>query len=131
MLFNNKRHNFINELTYALNFSELRCLVFLDYINQDKKITMFNDKEQRIINDTLTIKNYIVAGDQIFHSKIKKIEKNIRSNSFQYLATSQISNYVEEKNKEEGNKIYIYFYILIIKFEELKKNIDKILFLTF
>ena len=131
MLFNNKRHNFINELTYALNFSELRCLVFLDYINQDKKITMFNDKEQRIINDTLTIKNYIVAGDQIFHSKIKKIEKNIRANSFQYLATSQISNYVEAKNKEKGNKIYIYFYILIIKFEELKKNIDKILFLTF
>ena len=85
-----------------------------------------------MINNSLTIKDFIVSGNKQFHQKIKKIEKNIKAKSIKYLNIEQISNYLEEKKKKEINQkqILTYFYFLIIKFEEFQANFEDIFLLS-
>ena len=43
----------------------------------------------------------------------------------------QIPSYLEQKKKENNLKIVPYFYFLIIRFEEFKENLEKLLILSF
>ena len=96
-----------------------------------KKPSVFTKEEQNIINDTLTIKDFIISGDKQFHEKIGRIEKNIKSTSFKYLNIEQIPNYLEQIKREKGSIVLPYFYILIIRYEEFVLNFENIVSLSF
>ena len=130
--FNNKNHNFIDEIYSSLIASEIRYLIYGSYLCQvtDNNIENLTEEQQNKLNDSLTIKDYLIVGDDKFQEKIKIIEKNIKAKSLKYLCIEQIFNYIKEKNEKDKNLILTYFYYLIIKFEEFKKNLDKILILS-
>ena len=88
-------------------------------------------KNKKIINDTLTIKDFIIIGDKKFHEKIKTVEKSIKSRSFKYLNIKEVHKYLDLNIKNKDVRIQRYFYMLIIKFEEFKENFKNILSLTF
>ena len=91
----------------------------------------FKEEENNIINETLTIKDFLIIGKKQFHEMIKPIEKNIKSNSFKYLNPEQLEEYLDERKKEKGLKIRPYFYFLIIRFEEFYEHWEKISKLSF
>lgn len=127
---NTKSHNLFNELISCLNICEPRFLFFSFYLDHYFIHNIINEKSNNIMNDTLTIKDFIILGDKRFHEKIKTIEKNIKSNSFQYLNIGQIRNYLKQKKKEKGSQIVPYFYFLVIRLEEYKENFENLFMLT-
>ena len=128
--FNNKKNNFLDEINLCLTFCEPRYLFYTTYLDQPDKVSKFNEKEENLIYDSLTIKDFIIIGNNNFHVKIKTIEMNIKSKSFKYLNIEQISKYLEEKKNEKGVKIVPYYYFLIIKLEEYQENYEKIVLLS-
>ena len=128
---NNNKHNFIDELISAMIANEPRYTIYLFYLNQIRKASVLAKEEQNIINETLTIKDFIIPGDKKFHEKIKRIEKNIKSTSFKYLNIEQIPNYLEQIKREKGSKILPYFYFLIIRYDEFVSNFENIVLLSF
>ena len=115
-IINIKEHKFFEEYIFCLMNCEPRYLIYSSYVLQINNLSTFDEDEQIIINDTLTIKDFIVLGDNNFHDEIKAIENKIKSNSFQYLYDKQISNYLSQKKKEKGPKIVPYFYFVIIRY---------------
>ncbi len=132
-LFNNKKHNYLNDIMLTMSVCELRYPIYVSYISTlaHDYSQYFSEEEQNIINDSLTIKDFIILGDNQFHDMIKTIEKKIKSNSFKYLNVEQISNYLNKRKKEIGKKILTYFYFLIIKSEDFQKNLEKFFRLFF
>ena len=127
---NNKKFNIVDEITFSLSICDPRYIIYIHYLYQFAKNSEFSEEEQNIITDTLTIKDFIVLGDQKFQEKIKIVEDNVISKSFKYLNINEISNYLEEKRKEKGVKILTYFYFLIIRFDEYQKNLEKLILLS-
>ena len=139
LIFKGGKNIFMNDLYCAFNTSDFRTSrIFLSYANNKLKNykTLLNEKDQKIIDETLTIKDFIIVGDNNFHNKIKQIEKKkINFNSIKYLKLNEISKYIKEKNKtdsekEDDNNKITFFYYLIIKLDEFHKNFDKILLLS-
>ena len=128
---NTKSHNFYSELLFCLMTCDQRVNFLNLYLENSIKPKIFNEKLRNVINDTLTIKDFIILGDKRFHDKIKVIEKNIKSNSFQYLNIGQIRNYFKQRKKDKGSQIVPYYYFLVIRFEEYKENFENLLMLTF
>ena len=134
------KKNFINDLYSAFNTSDFRTArIFLSYANNkllDEKKSPLNKEDQIIIDETLTIKDFIIVGDNNFHNKIKQIEtQKINIKSIKYLKFDELSNYIKNKNnidsqKESDNDRITFFYYLIIKNDEFHKNYDKILLLS-
>ena len=130
-LFNGEKFNFIDEINFSLAFCDLRYPIFMSYLNIEKiNKNNFTEEEKKIINDSLTIKDFIIIGDKKFHEKIKTIEKNIKSKSIKYLNIEQILNYVNEKLQKAGREISTYFYFLIIRLDEFQKNFEKLFILS-
>ena len=131
-IFQNKKNNFIEEITFSLIVSESRYNLFLIYSINIDNFSKFKEEEQKMINDALTIKDFIVSGNKQFHQKIKTIEKNIKAKSFKYLNIEQIPKYLEQKKKKEinQNQILSYYYFLIIKLEEFQVNLENIISLS-
>ena len=123
--------NLIDEINFSLSICDLRYPIYLAYagieaLNKNK----FTEEEKKIINDSLTIKDFIIIGDKKFHEKIKTIEKNIKSNSLGYLNIEEISNYVNGKLKKAGSQISTYFYFLIVRLDEYVANFEKFVVLS-
>ena len=123
--------NFIDEINLSLSLCDIRYPIYLAYLsieilNKNK----FTEEEKKIINDSLTIKDFIIIGDKKFHEKIKTIEKNIKSNSLGYLNIEEISNYVNGKLKKAGSQISTYFYFLIVRLDEYVANFEKFVVLS-
>ena len=127
---NNNKHIFIDELINAMIANEPRYVIYMFYVNQLRNASIFTKEEQNIINETLTIKDFIIPGDKKFHEKIKRIENNIKSTSFKYLNIEQIPNYLKQIQKEKGSKILPYYYFLIIRYEEFVSNFENIVLLS-
>ena len=82
------------------------------YLNQNNEETKFNENEQKIIKDSVSIKDFIVIGDNEFHEKIKNVEKNVKSKSFKYLNMEEISNYLEQRKYKNWIKnIALFLYL--------------------
>ena len=126
----NKKVNFINEILFALSACEPRYQLYIYYSYQLFNSNKFNENKKSIINSSLKINDFIVLGNNIFHDKIKIIEKNIKSKSFKYLNIEQIEDYIDEKKKDKNN-ILTYFYFLIIRYEEYNENFENIVTLSF
>ena len=134
--FNNKNHNFIDELFSALISGEIRFDFWLGYEKAMNKMHIqLKEEDQKKIDDSLTIKDFIIVGNQTFINKIKTIENDIKANSIKYLQIEQIYNYINEKNDNDNKKAndknqLVFFYYLIIKLEEFQENIGRILLLS-
>ena len=78
----NKKHDLYIEAYISLIFSDPRVLFYLNYIiTQIMRPVKLKKELQNIINNSLTIKDFIIIGDVKFYEKIKIIEKNIKLNS--------------------------------------------------
>ena len=126
-----EKHDFAGEIYSALNSSEPRFIQYSLYQSHLSEFSSFDSQTLNIINNTLTIKNFIILGDKIFHQKIKTIEKHIKNESFQYLNPDQITYYLDLKKKEKAKTIVPYFYLLIIKYEEFIKNFENFAILCY
>ena len=126
-----EKHDFTGEIYSALNSSEPRFIQYSLYQSHLSEFSSFDSQTLNIINNTLTIKNFIILGDKIFHQKIKTIEKHIKNESFQYLNPDQIPYYLDLKKKEKAKTIVPYFYLLIIKYEEFIKNFENFAILCY
>ena len=135
MIITNKKSNLADEFFIYMSAFETRYKIYSYYLNcQALKVLSFNQnifkENEDKIKDALTIKDFIVLGDIKFHEKIKTIEMYIKSKSFKYIKMGQISEYLNSKKMEERKKIITYFYFLIIKLEEFKKNFENIFILS-
>ena len=135
LFINNKKYNFVDELYISLLSSNSRyptyCM-YLGFLTYQKIFPNSLFKEnQSVIYESLTIKDFIVVGDIIFHKKIKPIEKYIKFKSFRYMRIEEISNYLNLRKIAERKTIYTYFYFLIIGFKEFRKNLENIILLSF
>ena len=135
LFINNKKYNFVDELYISLLSSNSRyptyCM-YLGFLTYQKIFPNSLFKEnQSVIYESLTIKDFIVVGDIIFHKKIKPIEKYIKFKSFRYMRIEEISNYLNLRKIAERKTIYTYFYFLIIGFKEFRKNLENIVLLSF
>ena len=122
--------NFIDHIILSLATSDMRFHFLFIYLNNLDNINNFTEQEINLINNSLTIKDFIILGDQQFYEKIKTIENNIDSKSFKYLNMMQISKYIYENKNEKGPIIVPYFYFLIIKFEDFQENYENIILIS-
>ena len=78
-LFNNKNHNFFNELSLSLAISDKRFGIFNIYPLESLSdgIKNLNEEENKQLNESLSIKDFIIIGNKKFQEKIKTIENNI------------------------------------------------------
>ena len=134
LVFNNGKNKFVNDLYCAFNLSDYRtCRIFLGYANdklKEKKMSL-SPEEQKMLDDSLTVKDFIIIGDAEFYKKIKTIEKKIPIKSIEYLTIDRISDYVKKKNlldskNFENNCLVTYFYYIIINIQDFQKYYSKI-----
>ena len=126
--------NLKNNLCLAFSFCDFRpTRIFLEYADtcfKDFKLYL-NKEDQKNIDESLTIKDFLVIGDKYFHEKIQNIQKNINIKTIKYLTKiDEIPSYIKNKNiidsrKEDDNRL-TFFYYLIIKAEDFHKNFEKI-----
>ena len=117
-IINNKKYDFM-EIYFSLIISDSRITLYSIYLKILclNEYEQFTEEEKKIINDTLTIKDFIIIGNNDFHEKIKIIENEIISNSFMYLNIEQL-------------KIVDYFYFLIIRYEDYQENFEELILLS-
>ena len=94
-IINNKKQNFLDEIIFSLKIFEPRYSLYNHYLNQLSPENKFIEKEQNLIEDSLTIKDFIIVGNNEFYEKIKIIEKYVNSRTFIYLNIEQILDYFE------------------------------------
>ena len=128
--FNIKKHNFVNDLVLSLNDCEFRFYIYSLYVNPFNYLKFFNENDNKTINETLTIKNFIISGNEKFYEKIRTIEKHIKLGTFHYLSIEQISKHFEKKKDENTKKLIPYFYFLIIRFEDFNENYENFIALS-
>ena len=126
--------NLKNNLCLAFSFCDFRpTRIFLEYADtcsKDFKLYL-NKEDQKNLDESLTIKDFLVIGDKYFHEKIQNIQKNINIQTIKYLTKiDEIPSYIKNKNiidsrKEDDNRL-TFFYYLIIKAEDFHKNFEKI-----
>ena len=60
---NGKNYNILDEINFALITGEPRYTFYIIYLNQNIEETKFNENEQKISKDSVSIKDFIVIGD--------------------------------------------------------------------
>ena len=125
-IINDKKHNFTDEASLCLLACEYRFTIHAQYTSQNRVKNKFTEEDLKKIYETLTIKDFIIIGNEQFHNKIKMIEKNIKANSFNYLNIEQLSQFLEEKRPKKGKILSTFFYFLIIRFEEFHENFENL-----
>ena len=125
---NNKNYNFVETLFPAILEDE-RVTNFGIYLDEGE-----NDSEQisednkRKIEKSLAIRDFLIMGNKIFKNKIKDIEINLKAKSLKYLNVEDVADYIE--SRYEKDEIRVYFYYIIMPFENIKKNFDKLILLS-
>ena len=136
----------------ACTFQDQRCYDFFnnlfnnnndtnknEYLPDDLKIKIKEKAldeltEEKIIkiNNLLSQKNFLIIGEKEFTEKIKTIEKDLKIETIKYLKINEITNYINEKNKNDHkkNKVRIFFYYVIIQYEEFKEYFEKMILLS-
>ena len=113
--FNNINHNFINEIYFSLYFSDRRFSLYENYIANIITPNELSKEEQNELNNTLTIKDFIIVEKKQFQEKIKIIENDFNAKSLAYLQIEQIWKYINEQNNiiKKKKKMRISFLIII------------------
>ena len=125
---NNKNYNFVETLFPAILEDE-RVTNFGIYLDEGE-----NDSEQisednkRKIEKSLAIRDFLIMGNKIFKNKIKDIEISLKAKSLKYLNVEDVADYIQ--SRYEKDEIRVYFYYIIMPFEDIKKNFDKLILLS-
>ena len=126
--FNNKNYNFFEDFSavYLSDMNDERVSIFMECVG-DEDITSeeISEENKRIIKNSLTIKDFLILGNEKFKKNIKSIESKLEVNSLKYLKIEEIPNYIKEKNKKD--KLRIYFYYIILTYDEIQKNLEKLI----
>ena len=132
LIFDDKKNKFISDLNSSLNVCDFRVTYFMVYANSKLKNfkNTLNEEDQRIVDESLNIKDFLVIGDINFRNNVKAIENKIKTKSIKYLTIDEISDYIYNKNindsrKEVDNYVTFYYY-LIINPDDFKENLGKI-----
>jgi hypothetical protein len=89
--------NIVKNLYQFLFLYDERLMIYNSYISViGEEDNILSQKETKILDNTLIIKDFLVLGNFIFHSKIKSIEKNIDKDSIGYLSIEKVENYYKE-----------------------------------
>ena len=78
------------------------------------------------MNNTLTIKNFIVIGNKNFHNKIKTIESQFIYKKIGYLSMNQVRDYLNQNNKEKYRN---FTYMIIINAEDVDNYIKELYYI--
>ena len=125
---NNKNYKFYEEILLCLS-GDISFINFQNYmVNVDPTWKGLNFENLQKINNTLLIKDFLIIGNEEFIKKIKLIEKDLKVNSIKYIQINQIRDYLSEKNKKD--KLRVFFYFLIITYDEFKNDLEKIIILS-
>jgi len=127
--FNNKNQNFFDEVFSSLILTDPRFAFFIYYTHSIVIPNELSEGDLNILNNSLTIKDFIIIGNSQFHKMIKLIENDLKAKSLAYLRIEQLSEYIKEKNNN-NEKLISYFYFLIIQYEEYQKHLDIIFLLS-
>lgn len=101
---NNKSYNFIEDL-YPPLIADRRCFNFFDHIgNEDEIPKELGEENINIINNALSIKDFLIIENKQFQEEIKTIENDLKINSIKYLKLEEISNYIRDKNIKDNRQ---------------------------
>jgi hypothetical protein len=111
----------VKNLYQFLFLYDERLMIYNSYISViGEEDNILSQKETKILDNTLIIKDFLVLGNFIFHSKIKSIEKNIDKDSIGYLSIEKVENYYKELIYNSAYKKISFF--VIISDEYYDKN---------
>ena len=125
---NNKNHKFYEELLLSIT-CDIQYNIFMVYFERVEPIfkeLKFENLQK--INNTLLIRDFLIIGNENFNKKIKLIEKDLKVCSIKYIKINEIYAYIREKNKKD--KLRVFFYFLIITYDEFKNDLEKIITLS-
>ena len=132
--YNNKNHNFFDDLySSLLNVDRVSC--YFQYIGDEANLKgeELSKKNQRIINNSLLTKDFIVIGNKNFQDKIKAIKSDIKAETMEFIKIDEISDYIltKKRNNKSNYNVITYFYYLIMTLDEIKNNnLEKIILLS-
>ena len=125
---NNKNYNFFENI-FPVIFSDERVSNFFVYLDDGENTPIeISEENKKKIEKSLAIKDFLIIGNKKFQDKIKSIETKLKAKSLKYLKVEEISNYIKTKNEED--KLRAYFYYIIINFEEMKNNFEKLILIS-
>ena len=138
LVFNNGNNKFRNDFYSAINICDLRiCRIMLGYANSRYKELKFTltEKDQNNLDESLTIKDFLVIGNKNLENKIKNIEKDIKIKTIEYLKIDEVSKYINKRNIIDSKKKEIkgrltFFYNVIMDLEQFKENYNKIILIS-
>ena len=109
--------NIVKNLYQVLFFYDQRLMTYSSYISMnDEEGNILNQKDTKILDNSLIIKDFLVLGSFIFHSKIKSIENSIDKNSIGYLSIEKVGKYYKELICKLKYKIISFFVIISDEF---------------
>ena len=88
--------NIMKNLYQVLFLYDARIMIYSSYISMHEEYNILSQKDTKILDNSLIIKDFLVLGSFIFHSKIKSIEKSIDKDSIGYLSIEKVENYYKE-----------------------------------
>ena len=79
LIFDDKKNKFMSDLNSSLNVCDFRVTFFMVYANSKLKNfkNTLNEEDQRIVDESLNIKDFLVIGDINFRNNVKAIENKI------------------------------------------------------
>ena len=130
-ILHSKNNNLFEDL-YIQIFTDNRIGTFFQFVGKEETKIELSEKNNKIINDALSIKDFLIIGNKQFQEVIKSIENDLKINSIKYLNFEEITVYIREKNIIDNKKrnIRIYFYYIIITLEEFRNNKEKLLMIS-
>jgi len=112
--------NIVKNLYQVFFIYDSRIAIYSNYIyannEENEKDNILSQKDTKILDNSLIIKDFLVLGNYIFHSKIKSIEKSIDKNSIGYLTLEKVENYYKKLVSSLNYKIISFFVIISDEF---------------
>ena len=109
--------NIVKNLFQVLFFYDERLMSYSNYISSIcEEGNILDQKDTKLLDNSLIIRDYLVLGNHIFHSKIKSIEKSIDIKNIGYLSIETVENYYKKLICKMDYKIISFFVIISDEF---------------
>jgi len=122
-LFKSKQYQ--RKCSSSLNEVDKRIMTFQVYCASKhyKKTALkyVSEENLNILNDTLSIKDFIVIGDSGFHKKIKVIENKIIDGKFEYIDIIDLRDYLKFLKQKKSVRYRNFAFFVIIKDKDAEK----------
>ena len=116
-LFKSKQYQ--RKCSSSLNEVDKRIMTFQVYCAskhyKEAALKYVSEENLNILNDTLSIKDFIVIGDSGFHKKIKAIENKIKDGNFEYIDIIDLRDYLKFLKQKKSVRYRNFAFFVIIK----------------